>query len=53
MRTLPMTDAELAAWLRLSVARGLKPAALRALLDVFGLPEALLRPDVLRTRRGQ
>jgi hypothetical protein len=30
MRTLLMTDAELAAWLRLSVARGLKPAALRA-----------------------
>jgi DNA processing protein len=42
MRTLPMTDAELAAWLRLSLTRGLKPAALRTLLDAFGLPEALL-----------
>ncbi|MGF6776137.1 DNA-processing protein DprA [Paraburkholderia sp. GAS334] len=42
MRTLPMTDTELAAWLRLAMARGLKPAALRTLLDVFGLPEALL-----------
>jgi DNA processing protein len=42
MRTLPMTDAELAAWLRLSVARGLKPAALRTLLDAFGLPDAVL-----------
>lgn len=42
MRTLPMTDAELAAWLRLSLARGLKPAVLRTLLDAFGLPEALL-----------
>jgi len=41
MRTLPMTDAELAAWLRLSLARGLKPAALRALLEAFGLPDAL------------
>ncbi|SEB00439.1 DNA-processing protein DprA [Paraburkholderia sartisoli] len=42
MRTLPMTDGELAAWLRLSLARGLKPAVLRTLLDAFGLPEALL-----------
>jgi DNA processing protein len=42
MQTLPMTDAELAAWLRLATARGLKPAALRALLDAFGVPEAVL-----------
>ncbi|HXZ10262.1 MAG TPA: DNA-processing protein DprA [Paraburkholderia sp.] len=41
MRTLPMTDVELAAWLRLSLARGLRPAALRALLEAFGLPDAL------------
>ncbi|MGV2288511.1 DNA-processing protein DprA [Trinickia sp. YCB016] len=42
MQTLPMTDTELAAWLRLAAARGLAPAALRALLDAFGLPEAVL-----------
>jgi DNA processing protein len=42
MQTLPMTDAELAAWLRLATARGVAPAALRALLDAFGLPEAVL-----------
>ncbi|MEC5408879.1 DNA-processing protein DprA [Paraburkholderia sp. MPAMCS5] len=45
MRTLPATDAELAAWLRLSLAAGLKPAALRLLLTAFGLPEAILRQD--------
>ncbi|WP_144143918.1 DNA-processing protein DprA [Paraburkholderia sp. BCC1884] len=42
MHTLPATDIELAAWLRLSLAPGLKPAALRALLAAFGLPEAIL-----------
>src|SRR5579864_91576 len=42
MHTLPMTDDELAAWLRLSMARGLKPAPLRSLLDAFGLPASLL-----------
>ncbi|QCP51883.1 DNA-protecting protein DprA [Trinickia violacea] len=42
MQILPMTDSELAAWLRLATARGLAPVALRALLDAFGLPEAVL-----------
>ncbi|HLX03284.1 MAG TPA: DNA-processing protein DprA [Trinickia sp.] len=42
MNTLPMTDTELAAWLRLATAHGLAPAALCALLDAFGLPEAVL-----------
>jgi DNA processing protein len=42
MRPLPMTDPELAAWLRLATARGLRPAALRTLLDAFGMPETLL-----------
>lgn len=42
MQTLPMTDAELAAWLRLTTARGLSPAALRALLGAFGTPQAVL-----------
>ncbi|WP_423803362.1 DNA-processing protein DprA [Paraburkholderia fungorum] len=41
MRTLPATHIELAAWLRLSLAPGLKPAALRLLLSAFGLPEAI------------
>ncbi|AXL52447.1 DNA processing protein DprA [Paraburkholderia caffeinilytica] len=41
MRTLPATDIELAAWLRLSLAPGLKPAALRLLLGAFGLPQAI------------
>lgn len=42
MQPLPMTDTELAAWLRLATTRGLAPAALRDLLDAFGLPEAVL-----------
>ncbi|MGF6769589.1 DNA processing protein [Paraburkholderia sp. GAS199] len=42
MHTLPATDTELAAWLRLSLAPGLKPAALRLLLGAFGLPEAIV-----------
>ncbi|WP_109476645.1 DNA-processing protein DprA [Paraburkholderia sp. C35] len=41
MQTLPLTDQELAAWLRLSMAPGLNPAALRGLLTAFGLPEAV------------
>jgi DNA processing protein len=41
MQTLPATRIELAAWLRLAVAPGLKPAALRLLLGAFGLPEAI------------
>jgi len=39
---LPLTDEELSAWLRLSIAPGLRPAALRALLGAFGLPQQLL-----------
>ncbi|MBN3752968.1 DNA-protecting protein DprA [Paraburkholderia sp. Tr-20389] len=42
MQTLPLTDPELAAWLRLAIAPGLNPAALRRLLVIFGLPEAVL-----------
>jgi DNA processing protein len=41
MHTLPATDIELAAWLRLALAPGLKPAALRLLLGAFGLPKAI------------
>jgi DNA processing protein len=41
MQSLPATRIELAAWLRLSLAPGLKPAALRLLLGAFGLPEAI------------
>lgn len=40
--TLPMSADELAAWLRLALARGLRPAALRALLGAFGLPQNVL-----------
>ncbi|KXU89847.1 DNA processing protein DprA [Paraburkholderia monticola] len=42
MQTLPATRIELAAWLRLSFAPGLRPAALRLLLGAFGLPEAIV-----------
>ena len=42
MQTLPTTDNELAAWLRLSMAPGLRPGALRAMLNAFGLPAAIL-----------
>ena len=38
----PLADDELSAWLRLSHAPGLKPAALRALLGAFGLPQRVL-----------
>ncbi|HKR38581.1 MAG TPA: DNA-processing protein DprA [Paraburkholderia sp.] len=40
--TLPLSEEELAAWLRLALARGLRPAALRALLGAFGLPQNVL-----------
>jgi DNA processing protein len=39
---LPLGAEEQSAWLRLSTARGLKPAALRALLCAFGLPQNVL-----------
>jgi len=41
MQTLPATRIELAAWLRLSLAPGLRPAALRLMLSAFGLPQAI------------
>jgi DNA processing protein len=55
MRTLPATDIELAAWLRLSLAPGLKPAALRLLLAAFGLPEAIFNqsPEALAEIAGE
>ncbi|RKF44585.1 DNA-processing protein DprA [Paraburkholderia fungorum] len=46
MRTLPATHIELAAWLRLALAPGLKPAALRLLLSAFGLPEAIFNQSL-------
>lgn len=39
---LPLADEELSAWLWLSLAPGLKPAALRAMLAAFGLPQRVL-----------
>ncbi len=42
LTTLPLSPEELAAWLRLALARGLRPAALRALLGAFGLPQNIL-----------
>ncbi|MDE1181396.1 DNA-processing protein DprA [Paraburkholderia sp.] len=42
MHTLPTTDTELAAWLRVANAPGLRPGALRALLQRFGLPATIL-----------
>ncbi|MFM0732921.1 DNA-processing protein DprA [Paraburkholderia sediminicola] len=55
MHTLPATDIELAAWLRLSLAPGLKPAALRLLLSAFGLPEAIFNqsPEALVEIAGE
>lgn len=55
MHTLPATDIELAAWLRLSLAPGLKPAALRLLLSAFGLPEAIFHqsPEALAEFAGE
>nr|WKF57928.1 DNA processing protein DprA [Paraburkholderia busanensis] len=54
MHSLPATHLELAAWLRLSLAPGLKPAALRLLLCTFGLPQAILErsPDELAEVAG-
>ncbi|ADG14137.1 DNA protecting protein DprA [Paraburkholderia atlantica] len=54
MHTLPATRIELAAWLRLSLAPGLKPAALRLLLAAFGLPQALFAqsPEALAEVAG-
>jgi DNA processing protein len=43
LAALPLADEELSAWLRLSLAPGLKPAALRALLAAFGLPQRVLQ----------
>jgi DNA processing protein len=48
MHTLPTTDDELAAWLRLSMAPGLRPGALRAMLNAFGLPAAILAQPFAR-----
>ncbi|MFC0399495.1 DNA-processing protein DprA [Paraburkholderia rhizosphaerae] len=42
MQSIAKTDREVAAWLRLTMAPGLKPAALRMLLNHFGLPDAVL-----------
>ncbi|ASV97572.1 DNA-processing protein DprA [Paraburkholderia aromaticivorans] len=55
MHTLPATEIELAAWLRLSLAPGLKPAALRLLLQAFGLPEAIFEqtPEALAAIAGE
>ncbi|MFM0240166.1 DNA-processing protein DprA [Paraburkholderia phytofirmans] len=54
MHTLPATDIELAAWLRLALAPGLKPGALRLLLGAFGLPEAIFEqaPEALAEIAG-
>lgn len=55
MHTLPATHIELAAWLRLSLAPGLKPAALRLLLSAFGLPAAIFEqsPQALAGIAGE
>ncbi|REG60558.1 DNA protecting protein DprA [Paraburkholderia sp. BL6669N2] len=55
MHTLPATHIELAAWLRLALAPGLKPAALRLLLGAFGLPEAIFEqaPGALAEIAGE
>jgi DNA processing protein len=42
MQSIVKADREIAAWLRLTMAPGLKPAALRTLLASFGLPETVL-----------
>ncbi|HTI16697.1 MAG TPA: DNA-processing protein DprA [Trinickia sp.] len=41
MQALPMTEAELSAWLCLAGARGLTPAALRTLVNAFGGAQAV------------
>lgn len=55
MHTLPATDSEIAAWLRLSLAPGLSPAALRLMLGAFGLPEAIFgqSPQALAEVAGE
>ncbi|TDY24885.1 DNA protecting protein DprA [Paraburkholderia sp. BL6665CI2N2] len=55
MHTLPATHSELAAWLRLALAPGLKPGALRLLLSAFGLPEAIFEqaPEALAEIAGE
>jgi DNA processing protein len=45
---LPLGAEERSAWFRLSIARGLKPAALRALLSAFGLPQNVLGQPFVR-----
>jgi DNA processing protein len=42
MNALRMTHAELAAWLALAHMRGVGPSAVRALVDAFGEPRAVL-----------
>jgi DNA processing protein len=42
MQSIAKADREIAAWLRLTMAPGLRPTALRTLLASFGLPEAVL-----------
>lgn len=42
LAALPLGADELAAWLRLALARGLKSSALHALLGAFGLPHQVL-----------
>src|ERR1700754_1962533 len=46
MQAIAKTDQELAAWLRLAITPGLRPAALRRLLADFGLPDAVLGQPV-------
>ncbi|MFM0168793.1 DNA-processing protein DprA [Paraburkholderia sediminicola] len=55
MHTLPATDIELAAWLRLALAPGLKPAALRLLLGALGLPKTIFdqTPEALAEIAGE
>jgi DNA processing protein len=55
MHTLPATEIELAAWLRLALAPGLKAAALRLLLGAFGLPKAIFdqTPEALAEIAGE
>ena len=42
MQPIVKADREIGAWLRLAMAPGLRPAALRTLLASFGLPETVL-----------
>src|ERR1700730_824647 len=45
MHTLPLADAELAAWLRLTTAPHVPRHAARALLAAFGLPQQIFRAN--------